>query len=158
SRTWLECLVLQLFHLFARLWHRCSSNGPPPLPATGPALVVANHPSHPDPAFLLSACARPLRFLHARENFDVFLLRRLFRWARCIPVGRKGRDVSAVRQALQLLREGAAVCVFPEGDLSGEPGASADDAAGKTGAAFLALKSRAPVYPAHIDGGPRSRR
>src|SRR5206468_10604659 len=31
-------------------------------------------------------------------------------------------------------------------------------AAGKTGAAFLALKSRAPVYPAHIDGGPRSRR
>jgi len=55
-----------------------------------------------------------------------------------------------------LLQEGASLCIFPEGDLSRDTDREA--AAGKTGAAFLALNSRAPVYPAHIDGGPRSRR
>jgi processive 1,2-diacylglycerol beta-glucosyltransferase len=157
SRTWFELFELQMMHLFARLWHRCSSNGPPPVPSAGPALVVANHPSNSDPAFLLSACARPLRFLHAREYFDVFMLRRLFRLVGCIPVGRRGRDVGAVRQALQCLRGGEAVCVFPEGDLSREHGVGAEAAPAKTGAAFLALKSWAPVYPAYLDGGPRSR-
>jgi len=137
--------------LFARLWHRCTSNGRCPLPDNGPAIVVANHPNHVDPCFLLANSPRVVNFLHAREYYDVFLLRRLFRKIGCIPVGRDGGDGAGLRRALRRLQEGGIVGIFPEGDISlrqrGRPA--------KCGAAFLALHSRAPVFPAYIEGGPQ---
>jgi 1-acyl-sn-glycerol-3-phosphate acyltransferase len=155
GQRWLEFLEVRLMHLFARLWHRCSGSWPAPLPATGPAILVANHPSHADPAFLMACCPRQLRFLHARENYDVFLLRRLFRRIGCVPVSRGGPDFGAVRLALAYLREGAVLGIFPEGDLS--PPGREPLGPGKAGAALLALRSRAPVYPAWITGGPQTR-
>jgi 1-acyl-sn-glycerol-3-phosphate acyltransferase len=141
------------FSLFAGLWHHCSADGPL-LPVRGPALVVANHPNHSDPAFLTSACVHPLSFLHARESFQTPVLHRLFTRVGSIPVARTGRDVMAVREALRRLGQGEVIGVFPEGEVypEGRP-----DRAYKTGAAFLALRSRAPVYPARIVGGPRTR-
>jgi 1-acyl-sn-glycerol-3-phosphate acyltransferase len=139
--------------VFARLWHHCSGSGPPPVPVRGPALVVANHPNYSDPAFLMSACLSPLAFLHARESYDTPVLHRLFARAGSIPVARSGHDVGAVRAALRRLRQGEALCVFPEGEVttSGRPIGRP-----KTGVAFLALASKAPLYPARIVGGPRS--
>jgi processive 1,2-diacylglycerol beta-glucosyltransferase len=155
SRDWFDLLEVEALHLFARVWHDCA-DGAGALPPTGPAIIVANHPSHSDPAFLVAAGLRPLCFLHAGEYFDVPVLRNLFGRAGCIPVRRDGRDAAAVRAALRRLDEGRAVCVFPEGDLS--PGDGRAFRRGKTGAAFLALRAHAPVYPARIDGGPRSHR
>lgn len=152
SQSWFDLFELEVMHLFARLWHGCSSAGPPPLPPTGPALVVANHPNYCDPAFLLGSCNRPLCFMQAAEQYRVPLLRRLFARVGCIPVTRSGQDLTAVRAALRRLAEGEAVCVFPEGEV--ESAGSMRPA--HTGAAFLALRSRAPVYPAWIAGGPRS--
>jgi 1-acyl-sn-glycerol-3-phosphate acyltransferase len=155
SRDWFDLFEVEALHLFARVWHDCAPDGGGALPPQGPAIVVANHPSHSDPAFLVSAGLRPLCFLHAGEYFNVPVLRKLFERAGCIPVRRDGHDAAGVRAALRRLDEGRAVCVFPEGDIS-----PADDhfRRGKTGAAFLALRTRAPVYPALISGGPRSHR
>jgi 1-acyl-sn-glycerol-3-phosphate acyltransferase len=140
---------------FARMWHRCRAEGLCPLPAQGPAIVVANHPSHCDPCFLLAGSRRVLHFLHAREYYDVPLLRRLFRRIGCIPVGRDGRDRVGLRRALRCLEAGGVLAVFPEGEISCV--ARAAGLAPKGGAALLALRSRAPVFPAYIDGGPEAR-
>jgi 1-acyl-sn-glycerol-3-phosphate acyltransferase len=140
---------------FARTWHRCSPDGPCTLPGAGPAILVANHPSHADPAFLIASSPRLLCFLQARECYDILLLRRLFRRVGCIPVSRDAPDLAAIRLALKRLREGKVVCLFPEGDV-GEAGGDRV-APGKSGAALLALRSGAPVIPAHIRGGPRTR-
>lgn len=153
--TWFEFVEREAMYLFARLWHRCAGAGTDPLPAAGPAILVANHPSQADPAFLIATCKRPPHFLQAREYYRVFFLRRLFDWAGCIPVARDGREVTGVRQALRHLREGAILGVFPEGDLTAACRCRADEP--KTGAAFLALRSRAPVFPACIVGGPEGR-
>jgi 1-acyl-sn-glycerol-3-phosphate acyltransferase len=150
-----ETLEILVMGWFARAWHRCVRCGPCTLPADGPAILVANHPSHADPAFLMACCPRPLCFLQARECYDLFLLRRLFRRVGCIPVSRGRPDFSAVRLALERLRHGAVVCLFPEGEV-GEAGVDRVGE-GKSGAALLALRSRAPVIPAHISGGPRTR-
>lgn len=155
SRDWFELLEVEALHLFARVWHDCA-DGAGALPPTGPAILVANHPSHSDPAFLVAAGLRPLCFLHAGEYFDVPVLRNLFDRVGCIPVRRDGHDAAAVRAAMRRLHEGRAVCVFPEGDIS--PGDGRALRRGKTGAAFLALRTQAPVYPARIEGGPRSHR
>jgi 1-acyl-sn-glycerol-3-phosphate acyltransferase len=63
-------------------------------------------------------------------------------------------DVVAARAGLRTLGLGWVLCVFPEGGLSnvGRRGLGP----GKAGAALLALRSRVPVYPVFISGGPRT--
>jgi 1-acyl-sn-glycerol-3-phosphate acyltransferase len=152
---WFDFLEREAIRLFARLWHRCSSNGPDPLPLVGPAILVANHPTQADPAFLIATCKRPPCFLQAREYYHVPLLQHLFDWVGCIPVDRDGRDLTGVRRALQRLREGAIVGIFLEGDLASV--CRARNAKAKGGAALLALRGNVPVFPAYIARGPRGR-
>jgi 1-acyl-sn-glycerol-3-phosphate acyltransferase len=148
--TWFAWLEPRVLAGFARVWHSCRRLGPARVPATGPVIVVANHPSLADPGFLIATSGRPVHFLHARESYDVFFLTWLFRRAGSIPVGRDGQDVRAVRVALRRLREGAALGIFPEGELTRV--ARARGLPLRSGAALLALRSRAPVIPASITG------
>lgn len=149
-----DYLGIGLVYLYARLWHRWSSNGPAPLPPRGPAILVANHTCSSDPAFLTAGCPRVLSFLLAREFYHVPLLRRLLDYMGCVPVTRNGRDAAAVRVALRRLAEGRVVCVFPEGGL-GNAG-KRSPRGGKAGIAAIALHSRVPVYPALITEGPQT--
>ncbi len=148
----LDRLVPNVLFLFARLWHRCARRGPNTVPASGAALVIANHPNHADPAFLMAACRRRVHFLQAREYYDVCGLRFFFHLVGCIPVTRGGSGPGAIRAALERLRRGDVVGLFPEGDIS-PPGADRLRR-GHTGAALLALRSGAPVIPAFITGAP----
>jgi 1-acyl-sn-glycerol-3-phosphate acyltransferase len=154
GRRLFDRFELGFMALYVRLWHGWSPPRPAPLPPTGPAIVIANHQSHVDPALLLASCGRPLSFLQARECYEA-IWRPLFRLGGCIPVTRGRADFSAVRAALARLKEGGAVALFPEGEIS--PVGPGQIAPGKTGAALLALRSGAPVYPVRIDGGPQSR-
>jgi 1-acyl-sn-glycerol-3-phosphate acyltransferase len=148
----LEVFGLDLSRLYASLWFRWHGE-PSPLPARGPALLVANHTCSADPAFLLARSPRLFGFLVSREHYNVHpLIRRLLDYLGCVPVTRNGRDCTAARGALRRLTEGRILCVFPEGNLSGV--ARGRVRAAKHGAAYLALRSRAPVYPACITGGP----
>jgi 1-acyl-sn-glycerol-3-phosphate acyltransferase len=151
----LESLVPNTLYLFARLWHRCARRGPNLLPKRGAALLIANHPTHADPAFLTAACRRWVHFLQAREYYDVPFLRPLFHLWGCIPVSRGHPDPACIRAALECLRRGAVVGLFPEGELS--PPGSGRLRRGHTGAALLALRSGAPVIPAYIAGAPPPR-
>lgn len=149
-----EYLALGVVYLYARLWHSCRYNGPAPLPARGPAILVSNHTCSADPAFLTGGCARPLCFLVAGEFYRGPLLCRLFNWLGCVPVQRNGRDARSVRLSLKRLTEERVLCIFPEGGLSnagrGRPRRA------KAGVALLALRSRVPVFPARIEGGPQT--
>lgn len=146
-------LELAVLRPFARFWHGCHSSNPNPLPAEGPAILIANHPSLADPCFLLACSRRPIEFLHAKECYEVPILRPLFALAGCIPIARGRCDIAAIRRALRRLHEGAVLGMFPEGEIS--PGRQ-QTRPGKPGAALLALRSRAPVYPAWIAGSTRA--
>jgi 1-acyl-sn-glycerol-3-phosphate acyltransferase len=157
GRPWREAAVLDVAHAYVSLWHRWAQIGRSSLPGSGPAIVVANHTCSADPTFLQAATPRLLSYLTAREHYNVHpLVRRLLEFLGCVPVTRDGRDGTAARKALRRLAAGRVVCLFPEGNLSGV--ARNRLRPGKYGAAFLALCSRAPVYPAYIAGGPRTER
>lgn len=120
-----------------------------PLPAEGPAIVVANHISGLDPLLMIACSRRPLRFLIAREQYRRFGLRWLFRAAGCIPVDRERSPEKALRQAFKALRQGEVVALFPHGKihLDSDPPRRT-----KAGAARLAAISGAPVIPLRISG------
>jgi 1-acyl-sn-glycerol-3-phosphate acyltransferase len=152
GRSFGSFVGLGAVRLYARLWHGCSFARPAPVPRTGGALLVVNHTSSPDGCFVQCGCARALTFLVAQEFFKPRLL---WIWATtgCVPVNRLGCDIRAVRQGLRRLQEGRVVVVFPEGTLSGA--GLGRPRAPRAGAAFLALHTDVPVFPAFISGGPQ---
>jgi 1-acyl-sn-glycerol-3-phosphate acyltransferase len=143
-----------LVYVYARVWHGCCHSGPAPLPHWGPAILYTNHTCSADPAFLDSGCARPLSFILAKEYYNIPGLGWLFDYLGCVSVNRDGWDVTAVRQALRSLEQGRVLCLFPEGGLSNAGRNRLRR--GKGGIAWLALRSRAPVFPALILGGPQT--
>ena len=133
---------------FAYRYHRFTFT-PLPLPKAGGAVVVSNHVSGLDPLLLMAASPRPLRFLIAREQYDRFGLRWMFRIAGCIPVERGKRPELAMRAALRAINEGEVVALFPHGKihLDTDPPVKI-----KGGAIRLAQISGCPVFPARIEG------
>lgn len=147
--------ILRTADLYCHFWHRWSCRQRADLPDTGPCLVISNHTCSADPPFLQSACDRPLSFLVADEHYDTHPVPRwVLSQLHCVRVTRDGRDWRALRRALQLLANGRAVCVFPEGNLSGV--LTKRMLPPRPGVALLALRTRVPVYPAYISGGPRT--
>jgi 1-acyl-sn-glycerol-3-phosphate acyltransferase len=90
------------------------------VPERGPVLVVPNHDSQWDPVLLGVALRkhRPLRFLARADLWRIFGLKPILNALRQIPIERGAGDVQALARAVEALRAGEAVCVFPEGRLS----------------------------------------
>jgi 1-acyl-sn-glycerol-3-phosphate acyltransferase len=124
------------------------------LPASGPAVVAANHPSYLDPVLLSLQVARPLHFMAWDALFKVPVLGALIRLFGAFPVDvRSGRGGGAFLRAKRLLEAGEIVGIFPEGKRSRtgwmEPELRA-------GAARLAWETGVPLFPATIAGAYRA--
>jgi len=145
-------VIRVLGNVYARLVHgvRTTLPGDDPVPAVGPAIIVANHRSGVDPIMVSISTRRRVRFLMAREYYELRGMRWVFRTLRCIPVNRDGRDLGATKAALKALRSGDVIGIFPQGGIR-EADSSLE---GKAGAALLALRTGAPVVPVCIEGSP----
>ena len=119
------------------------------LPATGGVLVASNHISGLDPLLLIAASPRPLRFLIAREQYDRWWLRWLFRAIGCIPVERARNPRAALYAAREVLERGEVVALFPHGriHLDHHPPTRL-----KRGIVLLAHLTGAPIYPVRVEG------
>jgi 1-acyl-sn-glycerol-3-phosphate acyltransferase len=117
---------LTLYDLIATLlrpvawWGRLRTDGLEAVPEQGPLLVVPNHDSQWDPV-LVGLAVRPrrrLRFLARASLWDIPGLGPILDGMHQIPVRRGAGDARALESAVEALRSGEAVCVFPEGGLS----------------------------------------
>lgn len=152
---WRLWLLYVIDSLYCRLCFHWRANRPCPFLDAAPAILVSNHRSPVDPGMLWAGVTnrRPLEFLTAQEYFETPGLRFIFKSLRSIPVERNGKDMTATRVALRRLKEGRIVGVFPEGRINTGPGLLQGD----TGIAWLALHSKAPVYPAFIHNAPQGK-
>jgi 1-acyl-sn-glycerol-3-phosphate acyltransferase len=85
-------------------------------------MVSPNHADHADPHVLLRIGRRHglgLHFMAAREGFEERRLNRmLLQRIGAFSIDREGADISAIKTAVQILREGRfALVVFPEGEI-----------------------------------------
>ena len=119
------------------------------IPATGGCVLAVNHISHVDPitcAHFVLAQGRVVRFLTKSELFEVPVVGRIVRSAQQIPVYRMTSNASqSFDAAVEAVRAGQCVVVYPEGTLTREP--DLWPMTGKTGAARIALAAEVPVVP-----------
>lgn len=150
-------LALQLIgaanEFFTRYFHELTVLSPCALPHTGPAILVCNHTAGIDPLLIQTACPRLVVWMIAKEYYDLWPLRYLFRKLEMIPVQRSGRDMAATREALRALSAGRVLGLFPEGRIA----PNHELLPFQSGVALLASKSGAPVFPAYLDGTQRGR-
>lgn len=118
-------------------------------PESGGCIVVMNHVSHIDP---MTAChffydhGRVPRFLAKSTLFKTRALGAFLRNAGQIPVERQSTNaVSAFASAVEAVHAGKCLVIYPEGTLSRDP--DMWPMAGKSGAARIALETKAPVIP-----------
>jgi 1-acyl-sn-glycerol-3-phosphate acyltransferase len=112
-------LVAWLLSPFA-WWGRIRVEGLEHLPADGPVLVAPNHDSQMDPV-VIGLAARPrrrLRYLAQAELWKIPGLGWFLNGMRQIPIRRGTGDSRALDRAVEALKTGDAVAVFPEGRLS----------------------------------------
>jgi 1-acyl-sn-glycerol-3-phosphate acyltransferase len=102
------------------LWGRLEAEGVEVLPESGPVLVVGNHDSHWDPiAVGVSAIRRrQIKALAKAELWNVRGLTPVLNGMGQIPIERGAGDVGALARAIEELRRGACIGVFPEGTRS----------------------------------------
>lgn len=88
------------------------------IPKSGGLLILANHLADVDPIVVQTTCTRPIHFMAKSELFEMPVLGSIIRLFKAFPVKRGEPDRSSIKRAVQLLRMGEVVCVFPEGQLS----------------------------------------
>ena len=101
-------------------WGRTRVEGLEHIPVVGPVLVVPNHDSQMDPV-VIGLAARPrrrLRYLAQAELWKIPGLGWFLNGMRQIPIKRGTGDSHALDRAVDALKAGDAVAVFPEGRLS----------------------------------------
>lgn len=138
-------VVLAFFVLVyrARFW------GVPRVPRDGGVLVVANHQSHLDPPLLGVALRhRNMAAIARRGLFKNPLMGALLRGLGCIAIREDEGDAGALRTAIEQLKRGRVVVIFPEGSRSPD-GAPRPF---KRGTWLLLARSGVPVVPAAVEG------
>jgi 1-acyl-sn-glycerol-3-phosphate acyltransferase len=138
---------------FRALDLRIDIQGADHVPRRGGAVLVSNHISYLDFIFA-GLAARPakrlVRFMAKEAVFRHRISGPLMRGMRHIPVDR-GDGHEAYRAAVQALREGEVVGVFPEATIS----QSFTLKAFKTGAARMAAEAGVPLVPVALWGTQR---
>ncbi len=129
-----------------RWWYDMEFHGVERVPVSGPLVVAANHVGWIDGPLLAICSPRPVHALTKQEMFSKWL-GGFLRASGQIPLDRFHVDLRAIRIAVQALREGLAVGVFPEGTRG-----AGDMTSPRAGAAYLALVTGAPVVPVSFLG------
>jgi len=134
--------------LVTRLLGNIEVRGLENLPRTGAVIIAPNHLHLTDPPILGAFLPRKIYYMAKQEAWDHPFLGLLSRWFEAFPVRRGEADRSAYRRALQVLSEGKALGIFPEGHRS--PTGYLQPA--RPGAILLAQRSGAPIVPVGMWG------
>jgi len=146
------CIVLARGFFRLRVW------GLENVPLSGGVILASNHQCFLDPPLGACLIRRQCNFLARSSLFRFGPFRWLIAKLGAVPLERGESDAAGLRRAVELLRGGALLMLFPEGTRT------CDGALGEVqaGAAVIALRAGVPVVPTFIHGAyhawPRTRK
>jgi 1-acyl-sn-glycerol-3-phosphate acyltransferase len=130
-----------------RWWFSMRVTGAEHVPEGGPVVLCMNHESFLDIPLVVVAAPRPIRFMAKRELFEKPMLARFFHELGGFSVDRDAFDLRAVEIALEVIRRGEVLGMYPEATRT--PGTLLPFL---PGAAWIALKTGTPLLPAALSG------
>ena len=149
-RTWLYTFIVWgLYFIVSKVLFFVKIEGRENIPKDRNCVLMGNHQCILDP-LMLALCVpdREIHFMGKKELWNNKLLGWAFTKVHGFPVDRGNMDMGAIRTAMNVLKGGETLGIFPEGTRS------------KTGymlpllsgASMLALRSGCEVIPVYIDG------
>jgi len=142
-------LFSALLWSWMRLSYRFRAWGADRIPRTGPVLFVSNHQSFIDLPLIGSAASMRHFFVLARSSL---YRSRTFRWLlapyNTVSLARGESDIKALRRGIELLDQGQALLLYPEGTRS------IDGLVGpfKPGMMLIVRRTRPMVVPVAVEG------
>ncbi len=141
--------VRNIVWFLSLFYFRFKSVGSENVPASGGCILAPNHVSFLDPPMV--GCGLRHRVAHFMTRDTLYrnpLLGWWFRKIGNIAIDRTKGDLAALRSALNALKSGQVICLFPEGTRS----LDGDLQEPKGGVGFLIAKAGVPVVPVYLDG------
>lgn len=137
----------------AKLYFKLRAEQQRNVPRRGPVLVACNHISHLDPPLVGTCIPRLAQNMAKRELFSIKILDWFMRSIGTVIVDR-GKGKQALLTAIELLKRGACIVIFPEGTRS------VDGRLGKghSGAVVMAMRTGCAIVPAVIIGSEQAMR
>jgi 1-acyl-sn-glycerol-3-phosphate acyltransferase len=125
------------------------------IPREGGFILASNHISHFDPPIITPLFPRRIDWIGMSDLFRGRILRGIFMDLNVIPIARNEPDRAALRIAVQRLRQGRVVGIFPEGGIRDGDRSIINGAPMKQGLTLLSMLARAPIVPCVILGSDR---
>ena len=112
----------------------------------GPVIYCINHMSNWDPVIVACETRKPINFMAKKELFKSPIMSRIFSLIGAFPVDRGNTDITAIKTAMQTLKDNNKLVIFPEGTRVRK---------GKTvephsGAILIAHRMNAPLVPVYL--------
>ena len=122
---------------------------------TGGFLLAANHISHFDPCIISLVIRRKIDWMAMAEFFRLPLVGFLLRAVDAFPADRDRADRKTIRTAIERLKNGRVVGLFPEGGIRDGARSLLEGAPLRPGASTLAHIAGIPILPCVILGSDR---
>ena len=121
----------------------------------GGFLLASNHISHFDPPIISSVVRRKIDWMAMAEFFPIPGLGHFLRAVDALPAARERADRKTIRSAIERLKDGRIVGVFPEGGIRDGARSLLGGAPLRPGASTLAHMAGVPIVPCVILGSDR---
>lgn len=142
-------ILTPLMRFLFKIYYNPKIENKESIPKNGPIIIVCNHKHVYDQCLAIMATKRPIHYMAKKEYFDGKFAW-FFKLVGCIPVNRSIHDSNAKDKAIDILNNGGAIGLFPEGTRN-----KTNDTLllpFKFGAVSMAQKTNATIIPSALTG------
>ncbi len=136
------------FYVIFKILYRIEVEGLENVRMDGRLAICSNHANNLDPLLVSVVFPRKISWMAKKELFKNKTFGNILGKIGAFPIDRDNSDISAIKNALRILKDGGVLGIFPEG--TRVKGFDINNA--KPGIGLLTAKSKSVVQPIYIDG------